>query len=457
MTFLSSGAGVDAGNIWNVLTQLHHFAVFHLSLLSTTIDLFFCTFPCFDMADALCGPTNALQTFQKHTQVDRTLQQDRLTGPRHSPAQGFRSFDPRIGSLDAEFHAFENAPTNPFQLEQQAWRPDAGPSHLSQPTSSWASDFQNLHISNTPISVQQFRTEAPLVKSGLGAWQQEFMQQRQSMSPIAQQKHPETISQSSNQPYMPFAGSSSYMHNGMHDQHISSHIQSLEPKALEADFERAFQDAFDHMQTMDTQATTTAGDVVETILNRELHHETALQSEIHEPSHAKIGSDAIEYTEVRDRTPDQDARDASDLARVAGELVQNVSHETNEKFRNSQFLDLMRRIRDREIEVRNNDFESTQQTPSVPQQESTQPRPEEQHSFQFPNMDDVYRPDTSIDMSVDDSVHYHERPQTQISDLHPGGPLYPEQSPPPPRYAQMSGAVDSLLSTDDANRRYASA
>ena len=30
------------------------------------------------MADALCGPSNALQTFQKQTSVDRTLQQDRL-------------------------------------------------------------------------------------------------------------------------------------------------------------------------------------------------------------------------------------------------------------------------------------------------------------------------------------------------------------------------------------------
>lgn len=40
----------------------------------------------FKMADALCGPSNALQNFQKHSSVDRTLQQDRLVG-RHSPSQ----------------------------------------------------------------------------------------------------------------------------------------------------------------------------------------------------------------------------------------------------------------------------------------------------------------------------------------------------------------------------------
>jgi hypothetical protein len=39
------------------------------------------------MADALCGPSNPLQSLQKHSQVDRTLQQDRLVGNRFSPAQ----------------------------------------------------------------------------------------------------------------------------------------------------------------------------------------------------------------------------------------------------------------------------------------------------------------------------------------------------------------------------------
>lgn len=36
------------------------------------------------MADSLCGPSNPLQSLQKQTSVDRTLQQDRLI-PRPSP------------------------------------------------------------------------------------------------------------------------------------------------------------------------------------------------------------------------------------------------------------------------------------------------------------------------------------------------------------------------------------
>jgi len=405
------------------------------------------------MADALCGPSNALQSFQKHTSVDRTLQQDRLTGPRHSPAQGFRSFDPRSGSLDAEFHAFENAPTNPFQLEQPAWQHNAPPAFQTQPGSGWANDFQSLRISNSPVPAHQFRTEVPSVKTAPGGWQQEFMRQRQNMTPIAQQKQPEAASQFSNQSFVPSMAGSSYMqqHSGMYSQQNPVQQANVsEPQFSEAEFEQAFQDAYQHIQASDVQPMQ-ADPMEEAIVSPQE------DLTIHEPSQSKIGSDAIEYTETKERTPDQDTRDASDLARVAGELVQNVSHETNEKFRNSQFLDLMRRIRDREVEVRNNDFESTQEAQSSSPPQPEQLRPHDPNTFQFPNMDEVYYPDANMDMNIDENFHYNERPQTQISDLHPGGPFYPEQSPPQPSYAHMSGAVDSSLSADDTSNRYATA
>lgn len=40
------------------------------------------------MAEALCGPSNPLQTFQKQTSLDRTLQQDRLAHKGHSQEVG---------------------------------------------------------------------------------------------------------------------------------------------------------------------------------------------------------------------------------------------------------------------------------------------------------------------------------------------------------------------------------
>lgn len=51
------------------------------------------------MGDVLCGPSNALQQFQKHSTTDRTLQQDRLQS-RQSPAQvgdGVREIETQNG------------------------------------------------------------------------------------------------------------------------------------------------------------------------------------------------------------------------------------------------------------------------------------------------------------------------------------------------------------------------
>lgn len=398
------------------------------------------------MADALCGPSNALQSFQKHTSVDRTLQQDRFTGPRHSPAQGFRTFDPRAGSLDAEFHAFENAPPNPFQLEQPQWHhtmPSVPPVLSS---ASWANDFQNLRISNSPLPAQHFQIEAPLERSAPGDWQQEFMRQtpRQSASPAAKQKQPE-IDTRSNYMHTPMAqfGGLSFPQQS-HDNIVQS-MAAPESQFDEAAFERAFQDAFNDLQSLNTLEA--AKEEFAPQSDPVAEQEIAL---IHEPEKTKIGSDAIAYTEVEDRMPDQDTRDASDLARVAGDLIHSVSHEKNEKFRNSQFLDLMRRIRDREVEVRNNDFEQTVQ--QVSQSEASvqaeRLQPHDPNTFQFPDMNNVYKVDGPVDMTPD-YADYHPA-ETQISDLHPGGPYYPEQSPRA-QFAQMSGAIRPFPPSDDSN------
>lgn len=55
--------------------RIGHTTTYHIAILSR--------FPSI-MGDALCGPSNALQNFQKHASVDRTLQQDRLTSRQPS-------------------------------------------------------------------------------------------------------------------------------------------------------------------------------------------------------------------------------------------------------------------------------------------------------------------------------------------------------------------------------------
>ena len=53
---------------------------------------------------------------------------------------------------------------------------------------------------------------------------------------------------------------------------------------------------------------------------------------------------------------DRSSPEADLLARTAGLLVQSVDHETNPKFANSQFLGLMKQLRDRKAIVEGNDI-----------------------------------------------------------------------------------------------------
>ncbi|EXJ59308.1 uncharacterized protein A1O5_12189 [Cladophialophora psammophila CBS 110553] len=466
------------------------------------------------MTDALCGPSNPLQSLQKHTQVDRTLQQDRLVGNRQSPGQGFRTRDPRAGSLDADFHAFETSTPQPFQFQQpDLFHPQShGP---PAPAPGWAADFQQLSISQQqPVPAGQFRTEAPLIKSTtLGAWQNEFMRQRSGAgTPVAQGKQAvrdgpvlsnagmfqQSMMDHSQPMYQSYSGGFQQQ-----QQIQQSTMMSMEQRVhiSDVDFEAAFADAFAHAQEMDQErATRLSSDPDAMISNADVQR-------LDQGETARIGSDAIAYREKTERTAEQDTRDADELARTAGQLLTSVSHDNSEKFQNSQFLQLMRKIRDREVEVQGDELQETgrstsMSTPSRVQEprqapvEATTTNSQTSH-FEFPDMDAVYAPtNTSDAWSEDAEEHinaqhryagswdyppasapqwkaspdavtahdpqvllqrapyttygfdddqYPQHPQNQFEALHPGGKLYPDQSPRLERAAmdtaEMSGAV----------------
>ena len=218
------------------------------------------------MADALCGPSNALQSFQKHTSVDRTLQQDRLA-LRQSPAQvattvsksstlyltrifkGFRSPQPNVGILDADFEAFQAG--HPFGDGLPTFEPPQydGPAssnghdfpHPQLP--DWASDFQKLHLGEArsfPIPQSQFRHEAPLQRNLPGGWQQDFTRQqgRQTIhqQPIQQQFNGFGQSMHQNRSYPMFDGASSQ---------LSPVAQLKQPQQEDVFDEEAFERAFE--------------------------------------------------------------------------------------------------------------------------------------------------------------------------------------------------------------------
>lgn len=279
------------------------------------------------------------------------------------------------------------------------------------------------------------------------------------MTPVQQGKQPEMTSASAS---MFNSVQNPLFQPTMNQQALYAPSQqnvTQEPQLQDPSFDKAFQDAFDSIQ----QSELGDMDAEEATILKEPVHDMEYDPALLQPLETKIGSDAIDYTEQKDRTADQDTQDAGDLARVAGQLLQNVSHEQNEKFQNSKFLDLMKKIRDREIEVRNNDFESTYVDHAEPQSALADPAAQKQepNAFSFPDMNKVYAPDTRIDAPSEysfDADQFPYQPYNQISDLHPGGPHYPEQSPPQPKHAQMSGAVNTKDAiTDGAGSSYATA
>lgn len=129
------------------------------------------------------------------------------------------------------------------------------------------------------------------------------------------------------------------------------------PPATEAFDESAFEAAFE--QAKEDMASQFDASAVETSTSdldsgtRQSEHETSTQSsDFHET--IRIGSDAI--PKVNRDDPQAARNDSDELAKTAGQLLNSVSHETNQKFRESNFLELMRRIRDREVQIEGDEF-----------------------------------------------------------------------------------------------------
>jgi hypothetical protein len=232
------------------------------------------------MADALCGPSNALQTFQKRTSVDRTLQQDRLIS-RHSPLQvcdlvadisspayqlkSFRTSDRNAGILDPEFEAFQAAQPSLQPFTEHSFL-HSQPQHsrfqhnsyaISPQTSAWAADFQRLQITSEAGPSRQSAN-------------QQIAHQQVPSGPLDQEHGSRTIRQMYSpaermEGYQPQYGGLSnglghglpvqYMHQ--HHQADSSILQTTDAQDLlfdEAAFERAFDAAQERIIAEERQA-----------------------------------------------------------------------------------------------------------------------------------------------------------------------------------------------------------
>jgi hypothetical protein len=119
-------------------------------------------------------------------------------------------------------------------------------------------------------------------------------------------------------------------------------LQQADNRFESMDFESAFEAASQDWLESERQLDELTGGTV----NRDLFSaESTMQPE------PMLEQDQRPQEEVEDPKEESDA-----LARTAGELLDNVSQDTSDKFAKSSFLALMRRLRDKEVTVDGQNF-----------------------------------------------------------------------------------------------------
>lgn len=264
--------------------------------------------------------------------------------------------------LDAEFEAFQsgrslgNGPltSDAFSFHRAA---NSLQPELSQTgTPDWASDFQRLHIIDTqaqPISPSPFREQESLHPSSQGGWHEEFSRQQNSVS----NQNAQQQALGNSRWYTSPNNTDSAFRQVYNFVPVGAQQRQLEPSSKPSFDDAALERAFDaitkelkhsekHAQgqeTEDGQETNSVDDLPEQSV-QSLEVRGALPTE-------RIGSDKILDEAPKEEREQQARNDADELARTAGELLDNVKHDQSRKFRESNFLSLMRQLRDREVQV----------------------------------------------------------------------------------------------------------
>lgn len=314
------------------------------------------------MSDAVCGPSNPLQQFRKQTQLDRTLQQDRLSS-RNSPSQGFRSIDAQPAQLDPEFEAFQaGLPPAELQHFQHSLLPHAFAAPPAGP--SWATDFQRLQISPSPgpNGFQVAHSPEPGAVSAAG-WAHDFRTHLATPSPRTQSVSPSPHA---------FQQRARFGLSGFQSQLAAPTqvdvVQAKGKAPVEYSFDdAAFEQAFDQakqdlMHEVEPVQLAHGDSIIETTEREDTGFADAL---------AKVDGAAREFSLQEERLRDQEAQEQAQqredddaMAATAHELLEKVAHNQSDKFKNSQFLGLMRKLRDREVKVEGDKMVETVSPPS---------------------------------------------------------------------------------------------
>lgn len=197
----------------------------------------------------------------------------------------------------------------------------------------------------SPIPQSHHRQHAPLQRTG--GWHHDFS--RQQNQPSIYQSQQQQIPAVQN-----YNGWSHGYTGGLTPQHyvtLSPVAQEKQPEREaedvydEAAFERAFNVAREEMQRLEESVHQGKEKVgVETYGTKDQDNQERIEN-------SRIGSDRILDGAQTTGEEGNGADDAEELARTARQLLENVKDDQSQKFRESNFLSLMRQLRDKEVRV----------------------------------------------------------------------------------------------------------
>lgn len=182
----------------------------------------------------------------------------------------------------------------------------------------------------------------------VGGWHQDFaLQQSQITNIPATQSQPHQYTPRYQNPmFAGNAGPSNFTGAFAEPQHeqIQAETQQTELFDEEA-FARAFEEASRVEEQMRQELEPVqADDLTKDEIGESL--ETDLPQE-----QIKIGADLIHDPRDQEQLDRQEQEDPDALAKTAAQLLESVRDNQSEKFKNSNFLELMRQLRDREAKV----------------------------------------------------------------------------------------------------------
>lgn len=286
---------------------------------------------------AECGPVNPLQQLGKRIGQDRGTQFDSFQhGAADVPGRhaAFRSSGASTSAGDPAF--FGAKPTAPFQVDDlRASLPSMG----SQWSGGGVSGSLGPAAMEASFRQHQQRvgpaatSSATPMSSATPAWAQDFMQA--SRVPAHKAAAAAPAQPHMMQPRMPMATS---FHRPFHAMPMMHSAQRTAPQRAHDALENVSQSTWESAFTaFDAQAQESTPDM---------------------PTSAQV-----------------DKMNADELAETAERLLDAVRHDTSEKFKQSEFLELMRKLRDRQAEVRGDnivDHDAKGKSKEVPAQPRTQ-------------------------------------------------------------------------------------